>query len=126
MPLYINFYLYFFKCLDLGNNKFDGRKKKFWPLVLVYVFYLAILRCRGNFLCVCREMEYIIPFLFVLASKRFCWGSIDVVCLPGASAVPQAWRSQSAGNGGKKMVLKRSREFCYFCALFCLGSASKK
>lgn len=25
----------------------------------------------------------------------------------------------------KKMVLKRSREFCYFCTLFCLGSGNR-
>lgn len=47
-------------------------------------------------------MEYIILFLLVLAGKHFCSGLIDAVSLPGASAVPQAWRSQCAGIGGKK------------------------
>lgn len=76
-------------------------KKKFFAFSAGLCHYLAVLRCCGNFLCICREMEYIIPFLVVLAGKHFCWGSIDAVSLPGASAVPQVWRSQSAGNGEK-------------------------
>lgn len=86
--------------------------------MLVYVF-LAMLRCCGNFLCICREMEYIIPFLFILAGKHFCWGSMDALSLPGASGEAKVLEME------KKMVLKRGREFCYFCTLFCLGSGNR-
>lgn len=44
--------------------------------MLVYVLYPAVLRCHGNFLPICGEMEYIIRFLFILEGKHFCWGSM--------------------------------------------------
>lgn len=104
-----------FNAQTLERTKSLMAGKKFLAFSAGLCLYLAVLRSCGNFLCICREMEYIIPFLFILTGKRFCWGPIDAVSLSGARAVPQARRSQSAGNGEKKVVLKRNREFCCFC-----------
>lgn len=64
------------------QQQIAGKKKNKTPqaLMLVYVLYPAVLRCHGNFLPICGEMEYIIQLLFILEGKHFCWGSMSFPC----------------------------------------------
>lgn len=59
-----------------------------------------------------------------ISAHLFLLGLIDAASLPGPSVCASSAEEPKRWKWRKNTGLERNREFCYFGALFCLGSGS--